>query len=204
MLPNNATTDTRLRIIDAARTLMFASSYTEVGVAAICDQAGVRKGSFYHFFPSKKDLTLAVLEAHFADAKTQLLDQAFAADIPPLDRLTRLAEMAYRFQAQLQQDTGHVLGCPFGNLATELSTQEETIRAAIVAIMARFEAELRDTLAAAQALGQMEGADVGATAKAMLAYFEGVMLMAKASNDAEVVRRLLPSMTAIRVPQVSE
>lgn len=196
--------DTRLRIISAARDLMFASSYTEVGVAAICDQAGVRKGSFYHFFPSKKDLTLAVLDAHFADAKAQMLDLAFAPDIPPLARLGRLADMAYQFQAQLQHDTGHVLGCPFGNLATEMSTQEESIRSAILAIMTRFQGLLRDTLAEAKAQHALDGVDIEATAEAMLAYFEGVMLMAKTANDAHVIQRLLPAMAAIRIPQASE
>lgn len=198
------TADTRLRIVDAARDLMFASSYTEVGVAAICERAGVRKGSFYHFFPSKRDLTLAVLDRHYAEAKEHLLDQAFDATLPPLARLHRLTELTYRFQHQLQQDTGHILGCPFGNLATELSTQEEVIRAAVARIMRRLATLLAETLAEAADAGELPGVDIAATAQAMLAYFEGVMLLAKTENDAEVLRRLLPGMADIRIRTTSE
>lgn len=198
------TQDSRERIVTSARELMFASSYTDVGVAAICEHAGVRKGSFYHFFPSKRDLTLAVIELQFAEAKDQLFDRAFAKDIPPLARLQRMAEMSFDFQLQLQSDTGHVLGCLFGNLATELSTQEETIRHAIVRIMARFQGLLEDTLHDACRMGETSDIDVPATAQAMLAYFEGVMLLAKTENDANVIRRLLPGLAAIRIPLASE
>lgn len=191
--------DTRTRIVDAARELMFASSYTDVGVAAICERAGVRKGSFYHFFPSKQELTLAVVESHYAAAKAGLLDAAFRADVPPLARLTRLSELAYTFQAELKQQTGHVLGCPFGNLASELSTQDEAIRVAVAAVMARLADLLEQTLEEAKADGSLGDAGPAETAQAMLAYFEGVMLMAKTRNDTEVIRQLLPAMTAIRV-----
>lgn len=196
--------DTRQRIVNSALELMFASSYADVGVAAICQRAGVRKGSFYHFFPSKRDLTLAVLEQHFAEAKAQLLDRAFATDLSPLARLDRLAALAYQFQRDLQQQTGHVLGCPFGNLATELSTQEEAIRAALARIMARLQHLLAATLEEAVAVGEAGDIDVPATAQAMLAYFEGVMLLAKTENDAQVIGRLLPGMADIRIPKTSE
>jgi TetR/AcrR family transcriptional repressor of nem operon len=56
------TRDTRQRIINAAQALIYQRSYNEVGVQEICDHAKVQKGSFYHFFPSKSDLALAVLD----------------------------------------------------------------------------------------------------------------------------------------------
>ena len=83
--------DTQQRILDSARELIYARSYADVGVAAICEHAGVKKGSFYHFFPSKRELTLAVLDAYYADLKENLIDKAFADDVPPLARLERFA-----------------------------------------------------------------------------------------------------------------
>lgn len=58
------TSDAKDRLIAAAMELMYARGYTAVGVQEICDRAGVNKGSFYHFFPSKQALVLAVIEAH--------------------------------------------------------------------------------------------------------------------------------------------
>ena len=120
--------ETQQRILDSARELIYSRSYAEVGVAAICEHAGVKKGSFYHFYPSKRDLTLAVLDAHYPEIKEHLVKKAFADDIPPLARIARFGQIAYEFQKQVALDTGQVRGCLFGNLATEMATQDESIR----------------------------------------------------------------------------
>jgi TetR/AcrR family transcriptional repressor of nem operon len=195
-----ATADTQQRILDSARELFFARSYADVGVADICEHAGVKKGSFYHFYPSKQALTLAVLDAHFVDIKEKMIDQAFAEDVPPLERLARFAEMAYQFQKQVSVETGHVLGCPFGNLATELSTQDEPIRERIQQIFAKLQKLVSSVLKAAQERGEVpKEIDTGASAQAMLAYFEGVLLLAKNQNDPELIRQLLPAMAQVRI-----
>jgi len=193
--------DTQQRILDSARELIYSRSYADVGVAAICEHAGVKKGSFYHFFPSKRELTLAVLDAYYADLKENLIDKAFADDVPPLARLERFAEFAYQFQKQVMADTGRVLGCPFGNLATELSTQDEPIREKIHRAFAKFQTQIRHVLQDAQHAGELRNLDVAATAKAMLAYLEGVLLLAKNQNDPEVIRALLPAIAQIRIEQ---
>ena len=54
MAPMSPTADTQTRILESARELIHSRSYADVGVAAICEHAGVNKGSFYHFFPSKR------------------------------------------------------------------------------------------------------------------------------------------------------
>lgn len=195
--------DTRQRILTTARDLFHTRSYTDVGVAEICEQAGVRKGSFYHFFPSKRDLTLAVLDLNLAQAKEHLLDQAFDPTIPPLQRFERLAALTYELHQERTAVAGHVLGCPVGNLATELATQDEAIRLATARAFARLQSLMRETLAEAAATGAVADIDVDATAEAMVAYFEGVLMLAKTENDLEVIRRLLPTMARIRVPTAS-
>ena len=192
--------DTQQRILDSARELIYSRSYADVGVAAICDHAGVKKGSFYHFFPSKRDLTLAVLDAYYLEIKDNLVKQSFADDIPPLARLERFGQLAYAFQKQVLKDTGRVLGCPFGNLASELATQDEPIRARIQQIFANLQGGIRQVLREAIAAGEVQDIDVDATAQAMLAYFEGLMLLAKSQNDAEILGQLFPAMAQIRIP----
>lgn len=192
-------TDTKQRILASARELIYSRSYTDVGVAAICTHAGVKKGSFYHFFASKQELTLEVLDTFYIAMKENIIDQAFVRDIPPLSRLLRLANMAYEFQKQIKQQAGQILGCPFGNLATELATQDESIRARIDHIFGKLQGNISQVLQEATAAGDIHQIDVDATAQAMLAYFEGVLLMAKTQNDAEVIHQLLPMMADIRI-----
>jgi len=197
-----ATTDTQQRILDSARELIFARSYADVGVADICEHAGVKKGSFYHFYPSKQALTLAVLDAQFIDIKEKLIDEAFAEDLPPLARLVRFVELAYRFQKQVSKETGQVLGCPFGNLANELSTQDELIRERLQQTFGKLQMLFGGVLQSAQQRGELAAeVDAAATAQAMLAYFEGVLLLAKNQNNPELIRQLLPAMVQMRIKQ---
>lgn len=194
------TADTQQRILESARDLIYSRSYADVGVAAICDHAGVKKGSFYHFFPSKRDLTLAVLDTHYLEIKDNLLKQAFADDIPALARLVRFGQITYEFQKQVAHDTGRVIGCFFGNLASELSTQDEPIRIKVEQIFAHLQAGIRMVLREAVDKGELQkNIDVEATAQAMLAYFEGVLLLAKNRNDVEIMGQLLPAMANIRI-----
>ena len=62
VIPEIESVDTRDRLIDGAAVLLHTQAYRGVGVKALCEAAGVRKGSFYHFFASKEDLTLAALD----------------------------------------------------------------------------------------------------------------------------------------------
>lgn len=191
--------DTYQRIVDSAKQLMHASSYAEVGVAAICEKAEVKKGSFYHFFPSKQDLTLAVIDDYYAEMKASLLDEAFSPSLAPLARLDKFIEMAIEMQGNIHQQTGHILGCPFGNLATELATQDETIRVRLDHLFNRFQKLIRDTLQEAVDRGDRESLDVDATANAFLAYFEGTLMLAKTHNDPQIVRQLLPAAAKIQL-----
>ena len=54
---------TRERLIDTTQRLLWSDGYAGVSVDRICKEAGVKKGSFYHFFPSKEDLVLEALDA---------------------------------------------------------------------------------------------------------------------------------------------
>ena len=191
--------DTYERILQSAKDLIYSSSYADVGVAAICEKADVKKGSFYHFFPSKQDLTLAVIDAYYAELKDGILDQAFHKSLQPLERLNKFIELAIDMQTTLHKQTGHVFGCPFGNLATEMATQDEKIRKKIDLQFKKFQSLLRDTLQEAVVRGDMHNINVDATAKAFLAYFEGSMLLAKTHNDPQILRQVLPAAAQLRL-----
>jgi AcrR family transcriptional regulator len=53
---------TREQIMTAAISRFCQSGYDATSVAEICTQADVSKGAFYHHFPSKKALFLAIMD----------------------------------------------------------------------------------------------------------------------------------------------
>lgn len=193
--------DTRQRIIEGARDLIYGRSYTATGVAEICAQANVNKGSFYHFFPSKQALSLAVIDDLRAMMEDRVLIPAFARDLPPLQRLQRFVDALYEFQQGTAAAAGQLLGCPFGNLALELSTSDDVVRRKLEAVFALIQARFEHVLNEAAAAGDFDAAaiDIPATAQAMLAYIEGILMLAKTANDPQVIRQLGSAFSDIRV-----
>ena len=183
---------TKEKLINGALELMHARSYSNVGVQELCDQAGVKKGSFYHFFPSKRDLTLAALDQQCETLREEMWAEAFSKDLAPLKRLERYLEMTYLAQKACWESTGTVRGCPFGNLALELSTQDEVIRDRISEIFEDSVRNLEATVIEAVQKGEIPELDTRKTALAILAFLEGMILVAKSKNDPEVIKNLSP------------
>lgn len=185
-----ANRDTRQRIISAALELMYARSYNEVGVQEICDHASVKKGSFYHFFPSKRDLALAVLEQSQILMSEKIISTSFADDLPPLARIERFFTTLYEFHKLAKANSGHVPGCPFGNFGSEMSTLDDEIRNKVNGILGASEKPFEKALAEAVERGELPAIDTAATARAIFAYAEGIMVYAKTGNDPELIREL--------------
>lgn len=185
------TSNARELLIESAGALWHARSYGDVGVNEICECAGVRKGSFYHFFPSKQDLALAMIDEYRRRFRRRFVRPALADGLAPLDRITRLVELQIEFLAG--EGSGECIrGCPFGNLVMELSTQDPVLRERLEQVFDESLEFFEDALGEAVAAGDLTSIDVHQTARAMQAYMQGVFLLAKAKNDIEIVRELGP------------
>jgi TetR/AcrR family transcriptional regulator, transcriptional repressor for nem operon len=183
------TSDARARLITAAMELMYARGYTAVGVQELCAHAGVHKGSFYHFFPSKQALALAVIETH-AQHLQRLWHEALLATCSPLERLQRAFEATHEAHCHLVNRRGEMRGCPLGNFAIELSSQDDVIRQKLAETFNGWTAVIERMLREAVTQGDLPALDVDTTAQTLIAYFEGVLLLAKMHNDPGVVKKL--------------
>ena len=90
-------------------------------------------------------------------------------------------------------------GCLFGNLALEVSTRNDVIRARLNAVFDKARDRFLETLEQAVDDGAIAPLDCESTASAMLAYLEGVILLAKTRNDPDVVLKLGPALKTIRI-----
>lgn len=62
---------TRQRILSTSYELFSHQGYEATGVALICEKANISKGSFYHHFPSKKDVFCALIEEWVENVQNQ-------------------------------------------------------------------------------------------------------------------------------------
>jgi AcrR family transcriptional regulator len=64
--------ETQSHILDAAVRRFSISGYSGASVGEICSEAGVSKGAFYHHFPSKQAVFLALLNGWLETIETGL------------------------------------------------------------------------------------------------------------------------------------
>lgn len=187
--------DAKERLLEAALDLIWERSYGIVTIDAICEKAGVKKGSFYYFFESKSALAIAALEADWEENGRAKWDGMFSASTAPVDRILNFFRNVHDSQVKIKEEHGQVLGCPCFSVGSETSTQDEAIRLKTQAILQRqiryFESAIRD----GQADGSIGPGDPSAKAKCLFALFEGSLGQARIQNDLEFLR-ILPETVA--------
>jgi len=175
------------RLMEAVRDLIWAGSYGSTTIDQICEKAGVKKGSFYYFFDSKADLAAAAIDAEWKVRRPEL-DSLFSATVPPLERLRKYCEYGYRFQAEIKEKFGCVLGCPLFSLGSEISTQEDRLQKKIQAILDQKRKYLESAIRDAHAAGLIHAPDAAAKARTLFAYYQGLLTEARIQNDLEILR----------------
>lgn len=186
------TSDARERLMQAAGELWHTRSYGDVGVSEICDRAGVQKGSFYHFFPSKRDLALAVIDETWRRVGEGEAAAILTGSGPPLERVLRYLERGLEEQVRMREATGATPGCPFGNLLVETANVDEVLRKRLDRLFDDWTALMRRALDDAVAAGDLPEVDTGQAARALLAYVEGLSVLVKAKHDPRAVADLIP------------
>ena len=181
--------DAKEKLTDAALRLIWKSGYGATSVDDICEAAGVRKGSFYHFFKSKAELEVAALETHW-QRNRQNWNEIFSPSVPPLERLDNYFDFVLQRQTQLAEEYGMVLGCPLCSVGTEVTTHEAGIREKAQQVLdcyvKYFESAIRD----AHAQGLINAPDANTKARMLFAYVQGVLTQARIAGSLEPVREL--------------
>jgi len=95
-----------------------------------------KEGSFLLFLQSKSDLTVAALEAEWNKNKANM-DALFSPTTPPLERFDRYFDYVHDRLAELQQECGSILGFPLLSIGSEVSTQDQGVRATVERIWDR-------------------------------------------------------------------
>jgi AcrR family transcriptional regulator len=129
----------RERLVHAAYRLFQENTLSTVGVDRIVAEAGVAKTTLYRYFPSKDDLTVAVLARHQDVWMTGWLEQVVAAVGPdPRDQLLALFDA---FDDWFQREDYN--GCLFARALLETRDPENPICSAATTGLARVRSLIR-------------------------------------------------------------
>ncbi|UFS72524.1 TetR/AcrR family transcriptional regulator [Geomonas sp. RF6] len=177
--------DTKAEIITAGTAMISLQGYNATGIDAVLKQVGVPKGSFYHYFGSKEEFGLAIID-RFAERYDQRL-HTFLQDeeVTPLNRIRNYLESGL---ARLEQNQCSK-GCLIGNLGQELADQNERFRARLDAIFGNWKERFAACLREAQNAGELtRDVDAETVAGFILSGWEGAILRAKVMKSPQPLR----------------
>lgn len=179
-MPRPPNPEVRRRLLAAGLDLVHARGFAASGVKDITDAAGVPKGSFYAYFPSKEAFAAAILEHYWADIEARILPILDADGLAP-ERIARF----FHALADEHEAGDFLLGCLIGNMSLELGGASEPVRAELVSILDRWGAVLAACVRAGQRDSGGIGADLdaGERASQLIEAWEGAALRGKVTRS---------------------
>lgn len=165
----------REKLLEVAFNEIYQNGYTATSIDKILKQASMNKGSMYHFFKSKKELGLAVvnekINSYIEDKYSVLLK--YEENI--CQELLKLIKDRDNFD--------FTCGCKLNNLMQELSPIDEDFKIALEKVYIRFENIIEEVLNKAVKNGEIKHNDTKALSMFVVASIEGCLGTAKKSQD---------------------
>ena len=182
--PNTSETgNVRADILATGQRLMAGKGFSAVGLNEMLAEAGVPKGSFYHYFGSKDAFGEAMLEHYFAD---YLVDLDATLSQPGLSMAQRL--LNYWAEWQERQSSFDCQGkCLAVKMAAEVADLSEAMRLAIKRGTAGIILRLARALEAGVAEGSLAiDGDADSTAHSLYQLWLGTSVMVKIARDTQL------------------
>lgn len=178
--------ESKENLLAAAKSLMLARGYAATTVDAICAKAGLTKGSFYHFYKSKEDLGLAVLDWSLAKGSKMLAEGAYTSLADPVERAFGFMEHVEKCSGQLWSD-----GCLLGSFALELAETHERMQRAVSAMFQQVADQMRDFFQPVVEAAPGDAPSAAELADQYLGTLEGAIILGKAHRDWTRIPRAL-------------
>jgi TetR/AcrR family transcriptional repressor of nem operon len=169
---------TRKRIVEAGLYLFWLQGYAATGMAEILSRAEANAGSFYHFFKTKEELLLAVLELYIQSLEPVVVGPVLEAIADPVERVFGVLEF-YRLNLL---KTGCTYGCPIGRLALEIPEEQFRVHKRLADNFDGWTAAIEKCLVDAQERFPA-GTNFATLSKFVLTVMEGGVMQARAHRD---------------------
>jgi TetR/AcrR family transcriptional regulator, transcriptional repressor for nem operon len=169
---------TRERLIEAGLYLFWLQGYAATGVAQILARADVNAGSFYHFFKTKEELLLGVLELYIQTLEPVVVQPVLSQVADPIERVFGILE----FYRRNLLATGCTYGCPIGRLALEIPEEQFRVHKRLADNFDGWTAAVEKCLEDARNRFP-EGTNLATLSKFVLTVMEGGVMQSRAHRE---------------------
>jgi TetR/AcrR family transcriptional regulator, transcriptional repressor for nem operon len=189
-VPRDAS-DTRQRILDAAKGLVLERGYAGTSVDDIHTAAGVSRGTFFYHFPSKDDLARALMERHAKedhDLTEEIMARAEKLASDPLQQALIFLALHEEMLEEVGPD-----GCLFASYSYEAGLFDEKTHELIMGALEHWRQVLGGKLGEAMKRHEpvVPGTDPYLLADLAAGVLQGAFIMRRALGDRSLMTRHL-------------
>ncbi|MFK7741788.1 MAG: TetR family transcriptional regulator C-terminal domain-containing protein [Planctomycetota bacterium] len=171
---------TRTRLLDAGAELFGKKGFNGCGLSEILTQAGVPKGSFYHYFASKEEFGVVLIERTRDELIAELAPLLGDRKQAPLARLRAVFESA----REECSANGPTTECLIPKLALETANLSEPVHAAVKCAYQQWSALLAQVVREAQTAGEVDATrDADRLANVLVMLWEGAVMRMQIDRD---------------------
>lgn len=169
---------TQKKIIDKAEKLLWLQGYEGTSLNDVVGKAGVSKGAFFHYYPNKQSISRDVINKYSREQLMAPLEKQLSEADSMKDALTNwIGTFFENFKGQ--NFSG---GCLLGNMALELSDQNDHARETIKGHFLDLENVIASHLKYVEEEGRMNMEPRQFT-RLLLASMQGATMMSKVHKD---------------------
>jgi len=169
--------ESKERLLTAAKALVLTYGYAGTRVDAICEKAGLTKGSFYHFFKSKEEIGIAILEWSMIKGGEILANGPYTEISDPVERSFGFLEHVENCSEALWSN-----GCILASFSVELADTSDKLNQVVVGMFTQV-ADLFSSHFEPIAASWPELPSAKELANEYLALLEGSIIFAKVYRD---------------------
>lgn len=169
------------------REIFHSKGYQATSVNDILEAAHIGKGQFYHYFSSKHNLGLTVVEDLLDDWSQHLIIDTLQSTNQPVARLNEMLDHTLKYHSAIAKKRG----CPIGNLAIEMSEQDEAFRLKIQDFFNQWIAAVKAALDEMVNQNRLDSStDTYKSAQAIVSMMEGGILLMKNQQNIDLLRNV--------------
>ena len=181
-------TAARERILQQAEHVIHLKGYHAAGMDEIAKACKMTKANLFHHYGSKASLALAVLDFKIADFRARKVDPLCTQQAPE-----KAVEVMFDEGSKFFQGIGCKAGCFVGNIALEMSDRDEAFRTRVGDFFAEWAAGIAACLERGKASGYFKSSlNSRAAAEAIVALYEGAIMLTRCQRDAKIFKRVGP------------
>ncbi len=176
--------EARARLIEAARSLVRHKGFAATSVDDLCAAAGVTKGAFFHHFPSKDALGVALIDDWTTMTGAMFASHPYNFKDDPLDRVFAYIDLRRELLGQPLPE----FSCVAGTTVQEAYETSPPIRAAAERSIRSGFAHVLPHLEQALAAHPVPGVTAEGLAQQFQVATQGGIILAKALDDPAPAR----------------